>query len=69
MELNSNIVKVEVKSGKTITNDFFKGLNYWKKLSGNSHGFLVYDGDSMQKRSDGFTVVPLKEMGNFDFGI
>lgn len=62
-------VPVEIKSGRTITKDFFKGLNYWKKLSGTNHGFLVYDGDSMQKRSDGFTVVPLKEMGDVDFKI
>ncbi len=67
LDLPQGQIPVEVKSGKTITSDYFKGLNYWKKLTGNSGGILIYDGDSMQKRSDGIQVIPLREMGASDF--
>lgn len=32
---NRELLPVEIKSGKTINNEFFKNLNYWKKISGN----------------------------------
>lgn len=50
---------VEIKSGKTISGDFFKGIRYWNKLSGTSGGYLIYDGEMSQKRSDGIRVFPL----------
>ncbi len=41
------LVPVEIKSGKTVAGDFFKGLNFWRKLSGNENGpaALIYGGD------------------------
>ena len=44
---------VEIKSGMTIHQDFFKNLNYWNKLSGNipEHSFLIYGGEESHKRS------------------
>ena len=44
---------VEIKSGMTIHQDFFKNLNYWNKLSGNKpeYSFIVYGGEESQKRS------------------
>ncbi len=27
------LIPVEIKSGETVTRDFFKGLNYWYKIS------------------------------------
>lgn len=68
LDLPQGQIPVEVKSGKTITTDYFKGLNYWEKLTGSGEGILVYDGDSVQKRSDGILVLPLKEMNTSDIG-
>jgi hypothetical protein len=46
-------------SGQTINKDFFKGLEFWQKLAGESAGkaWLVYGGDTRQIRSD-VTVLP-----------
>jgi len=45
-----------------VTEEFFKGFRYWKKLTGYEGGFVVYGGNMVQKRSDGVTVVPLDEL-------
>lgn len=46
---------VEFKSSRVISPDFFKGLDYWSKLSGASPDdlFLVYGGNEGQTRSKG----------------
>ena len=50
---NNGFIPVEIKSGKTITDEFFKGLNYWEKLSGVQSGAVVYGGEDGQNYSDG----------------
>ena len=47
-----DLVPLEIKSGKTVASDFFKGLDYWKKLSGDSEkpGALIYGGDRSYRR-------------------
>lgn len=57
-----DMLPIEIKSGKTVTSDYFKGLNFWNKLTGNKGGTIVYGGDMQQTRSDGISVVPLKDM-------
>ena len=49
----------EIKSGSTFKRDFFKGLDYWSKLSSadSAHKAVVYAGDSQMKTSGG-NVVP-----------
>lgn len=42
---------VEIKSGKTIQPDFFKGLNQFEKIAPEAHRILIYGGDEYQKRS------------------
>lgn len=46
------IEAIEIKSGKTIQQDFFKGLNYLKKINPTTNSYVVYGGDQFQKRSD-----------------
>lgn len=58
LENGEKLFPVEIKSGKTITKDFFKGLQYWQQLTGNHEGAIVYAGDSSQKRSTGIEVRP-----------
>ncbi len=47
-------VPVEIKSGQTVSRDFFKGLRYWRKLLGDSSApaALVYGGDRSFRRGD-----------------
>jgi uncharacterized protein len=53
---------VEIKSGQTITNDFFKGINLWHKMTQTEGGIVIYGGNMMQQRSNGIAVVPLSEI-------
>ncbi len=58
LEKFDELFPVEIKSGKTITNEFFNGLNYWKSLSGIHKGTVVYAGDQLQIYSSNNKVVP-----------
>ncbi len=54
-----DIWAVEIKSGQTVSSDFFKGLNYFSSVNKEEtlKKFVVYGGDQSQKRSSG-QVVP-----------
>lgn len=52
-----NITPIEIKSGKTITNDYLRNINYWKELSGEKQGLVLYSGKQSQKRSDGNRII------------
>ncbi|WP_298360804.1 ATP-binding protein [Runella sp.] len=52
---------VEIKSGKTINNDFFKGLTYFKKIAPDTQLHLVYGGNEYQKRSEA-TVLGVEQL-------
>lgn len=56
---------IEVKSSKTIADDFFSGLRYWNKVAGKSSGrhYLVYNGQEHQKRSFA-EVISWKNIGS-----
>ena len=53
LELPEGLKAIEIKAGKTIIPDFFKGLQYWNKITGliSSENYLVYGGNEYQKRS------------------
>ncbi|WP_242131035.1 ATP-binding protein [Aestuariivivens marinum] len=53
------LMPIEIKSGKTITQDYFKGLKYWNEMTGFKGGKVIYGGEDYQKRSNGFEVIPL----------
>ncbi|MDD3011872.1 MAG: ATP-binding protein [Bacteroidales bacterium] len=59
-------IPVEIKSGQTITEDFFKGIKYWNKLTQTEGGYLVYGGDMIQNRSNGIHAVPLHRLPNIN---
>lgn len=52
VESGLNLIALEIKSGKTIHDNFFKGLRYWQNITGNDadHCFLIYGGDEIQTR-------------------
>lgn len=39
-------IPIEIKSGQTVTTDFFQGLDYWRKTTGSPQepGYLIYGG-------------------------
>jgi len=47
----TDILSIEVKSGKTVTDDYFKGIKYWQQLTKKEKSFIIYAGDDEQKRS------------------
>jgi len=51
-------VPVEIKSGRTVNEEFFKNITYWNNLSGNTpeRSFVVYGGDNSQKRKTGRVI-------------
>ncbi|TAG71051.1 MAG: AAA family ATPase, partial [Runella slithyformis] len=57
---------VEIKSGRTIQPDFFKSLNYLKKINPSTNSYVVYGGDQFQKRSDA-TVYGFNHLAKFNF--
>ena len=52
IEADGEATAVEAKSGQTFASDFFKGLDYWRGLPGNSEApaALVYGGDESYQR-------------------
>ena len=54
IEQAMDLIPVEIKSGKTISRDFFDGLGYWCELSGSKQeaSFLIYGGEENQVRSN-----------------
>lgn len=58
VERGDRIKAVEVRSGKTITPEFFNGINHWKKITGEKNGIIIYSGDIVQNYSDGTRVIP-----------
>ena len=61
----THLSPLEIKSGQTINKDYFKELEFWKKLAGETAGeaWLVYGGDTRQSRSD-VTVLPWYEINS-----
>lgn len=58
IETGQNKMIIEIKSGQTIADDYFKGLNYYRSISGNllKEFFVIYGGTSIQQRT-GATVL------------
>ncbi len=55
----THLSPLEIKSGQTINRDYFKGLDFWRKLASETAGkaWLIYGGDTLQTRSD-VTILP-----------
>lgn len=56
---------IEIKLGKTITKEYFKGLNYWNKLTGMDGGKIIYGGDEYQKRTNSIEIIPFNVVTNY----
>lgn len=65
IERKGRVTPVEIKAGRTVVPDFFKGLEFWKKMTGapSGDGFVVYGGDSPQDRANG-RVLPWRGLSS-----
>lgn len=66
METPPGLTAIEIKSGQTIIQDFWKGLGYFSGIAGKKlpvKNFLVYGGTETHTRTDG-TVVGFRECGD-----
>lgn len=64
IENPNELLPIEIKSGKTITQDYFKGILFWQKLTNTTRGKIIYAGNSDQKRSNGISVLEWKHLRN-----
>jgi len=62
IEKGQQLIPVEIKSGQTISSNYFKDLQYWQNLSHSTEtSWLVYAGDQQQKRTR-VSVIGWKEI-------
>lgn len=64
IENNTSLLPIEIKSGKTITQDYFKGLLFWQKLTSYEKGKVIYAGNIDQKRSNGISIFEWQHLKN-----
>lgn len=67
-EHNQQIDMLEIKSGATINDDFFKGINQFKKTLGpasTGNAYLVYGGNQTQRRSQA-QVIGWQDVNNIE---
>lgn len=64
VDQGEDLIPVEIKSGRTITQSYFKGLQHWSKLAGHAakNPTLVYAGNKALKRQ-GVHVLPWSKVG------
>lgn len=64
IDQGNRIIPVEIKSGRTISQAYFKGLRRWSELVGSqaNRPYLVYAGDKRQER-EAATVLPWQDVG------
>lgn len=60
----ADLIPIEIQSGKTITGDSLKNLNYWNPLAARAHkpSFLIYAGDQDQTRGP-VSILGWKNLG------
>jgi hypothetical protein len=63
VEQGDTLIPIEIKSGQTVTRDFFTGLSKWIRWAGSSAGppYLIYGGNEDQSRS-GIQVLSWKNI-------
>ena len=65
VDKTTSFLPIEIKSGKTVHDEFFKNLRYWLKLTGEKQGIVIYAGESNQKRSEGIEILSWENLSNF----
>jgi predicted AAA+ superfamily ATPase len=64
VDRGEELVPVEIKSGRTLNADFFRGLERWRVLaSTSSDGYLVYGGET-ESRNHSTVIIPWPKAGS-----
>lgn len=58
LEKTDKLIPIEMKSGQTVIPNYFSNITKWMQLSDTKIGFVVYAGNTLQKRSNGISVIP-----------
>jgi len=58
----TSLYPVEIKSGQTVTQEYFRNLMFWQSMTGDTPATVVYAGATRQQRSNGVEVIPWKEL-------
>ena len=68
IEDSTYLIPIEIKSGKTITKDYFKGIDFFNKLACNrtNVSYVVYGGDNNQMRKN-CQVLSWKYLNKIDY--
>ncbi len=68
LEKGDQLIPIEIKSGQTVSKDFFKSLSYWCELSKTppENAYLIYGGDENQVRREG-NVLSWSSFNNLSF--
>lgn len=66
VERGNSLVPVEIKSGRTISDHFFRNLNFWAGLTGEKNAYLFYGGKEPQTRSDGKLIMNWRQLAGLD---
>ena len=63
IEQGNDLALIEIKSGQTVSNQFFSGLDCFYRFAGDrvQGGAVIYGGDRHQSRSD-WEVWPVKDL-------
>ena len=52
------ISPIEIKSGETVTQEYFKGIFYWNKSPQIAGGYVIYEDNMTQRKSNGISIIP-----------
>lgn len=59
-------IAIEIKSGMTVHSDYFKGIEFWKKISNHLNGKIIYGGDESYKTDHRADVVSWRDLKNIE---
>ena len=64
MDKGSEVIPIEIKSGQTVADEFFKGLNYYRELNpAVKQSWLIYGGDKFYQEN-GHHICPYDKIEN-----
>ena len=58
-------IAIEIKSGMTLNQDFYKGIKFWNKLTGHAKTAVIYGGDQTFTTNEVIDVVGWKNLDSF----
>ncbi len=66
MDFGIDVICVEIKSGQTVNQDYFKGINYYKKLNNSIRKSIVVYGGSESYTYAGCEILSYRDIGRLD---